>query len=385
MNTPTPSPASTEPAPGAGSRDRPGPAPRRRPRLRSTILVGAVIAVGVAVVAVIVADPFARTAPVNGVVDNAYPTSTATVTRQDLSSQTQVPATLGYAGSYTVLSHASGTITALPAAGQVIRQGQVLFEADDTPVFLLYGQVPAYRDLAQGMSGPDVQQLNADLVALGYATSADLDPSSDYFGSATASALKQLQQHLGLRPTGTLPLGQAVFLPAAIRVTTVRATLGGSAGGPVLQASSTTRVVTIALDAAQQSDVSVGDQVSITLPDGATTPGRVSSVGTVATSSASSPTITVLVRPTDPAATGRLDQAPVEVAITTASVKSALVVPVDALLAQPGGGYAVEETASGGTRHLVPVSLGLFDDSDGLVQVTGSGLAAGQHVVVPAT
>lgn len=366
--------------------DRPGDVQDRHPRRRvRAVAAGAAVAAAAAAITALAVS--SRGSANNGaaVAGNADPTGLATVTRRPLAATTDVDATLGYAGSYTVLSHASGTITALPAAGQVIRQGQVLFEADDTPVFLLYGQVPAYRDLAQGMSGPDVQQLNADLVALGYATSADLDPSSDYFGSATASALKQLQQHLGLRPTGTLPLGQAVFLPAAIRVTTVRATLGGSAGGPVLQASSTTRVVTIALDAAQQSDVSVGDQVSITLPDGATTPGRVSSVGTVATSSASSPTITVLVRPTDPAATGRLDQAPVEVAITTASVKSALVVPVDALLAQPGGGYAVEETASGGTRHLVPVSLGLFDDSDGLVQVTGSGLAAGQHVVVPAT
>jgi hypothetical protein len=31
----------------------------------------------------------------------------------------------------------------------------------------------------------------------------------------------------------------------------------------------------------------------------------------------------------------------------------------------------------------VPVTLGLFDDTQGLVQVTGSGLAAGQQVVVP--
>ena len=40
---------------------------------------------------------------------------------------------------------------------------------------------------------------------------------------------------------------------------------------------------------------------------------------------------------------------------------------------------------SGARDHLVPVSLGLFDDADGLVQVSGSGLAAGQRVVVPST
>ena len=90
------------------------------------------------------------------------------------------------------------------------------------------------------------------------------------------------------------------------------------------------------------------------------------------------------VTPTDPAATGSWDQAPVEVSITTASVHNALVVPVDALLALSTGGYAVEVVAADGVHHLVAVTLGLFDDADGLVQVTGSGLAAGQRVVVPA-
>ena len=60
-------------------------------------------------------------------------------------------------------------------------------------------------------------------------------------------------------------------------------------------------------------------------------------------------------------------------------------VPVDALLALAGGGYALEEIGPGGVHHLVSVSTGLFDDADGLVQVTGSGLAAGQRVVVPGT
>ena len=36
-----------------------------------------------------------------------------------------------------------------------------------------------------------------------------------------------------------------------------------------------------------------------------------------------------------------------------------------------------------GVHHLVGVELGLFDDADGLVQVTGSGLAPGPRVVVP--
>ena len=86
-----------------------------------------------------------------------------------------------------------------------------------------------------------------------------------------------------------------------------------------------------------------------------------------------------------PAAAGTLDQAPVNVLITTAGVTNALVVPVNALIALAGGGYAVEEATAGGTHQLLPVTPGLFDDQAGLVQVTGSRLAAGQRVVVPAS
>jgi hypothetical protein len=60
-------------------------------------------------------------------------------------------------------------------------------------------------------------------------------------------------------------------------------------------------------------------------------------------------------------------------------------VPVNALLALASGGYAVEMVDADGTHRLVAVSVGLFDDAEGLVQVSGRGLAAGQRVVVPAS
>jgi hypothetical protein len=161
--------------------------------------------------------------------------------------------------------------------------------------------------------------------------------------------------------------------------------------GPVLGITSTRRVVTIALDASQQSSLKVGDPVVITLPDNSTTPGHVSYVGTVATAPTdngngpSTPTIEVDVTADHPAATGRLDQAPVDVSITTATVRNVLAVPVNALLALAGGGYAVEVAEPAGVHQLVGVSVGLFDDAAGMVQVSGSGIAAGQRVVVPAS
>jgi multidrug efflux pump subunit AcrA (membrane-fusion protein) len=92
----------------------------------------------------------------------------------------------------------------------------------------------------------------------------------------------------------------------------------------------------------------------------------------------------VQVNLTDPKAAGRLDQAPVTVNVTTATVKNVLVVPVGALLAQSSGGYVVEVAGPGNTRRWIPVTPGIFDDADGLVQVTGA-LTPGQRVVVPAS
>ncbi|MDX6579606.1 MAG: hypothetical protein QOJ47_1155 [Gaiellales bacterium] len=288
----------------------------------------------------------------------------------------------------------SSTFTTLPAVGQVVRRGQSLYAVESAPVILLYGAVAPWRAVTAGMSpGRDVAELNGNLRVLGYGKGL----SGDTFRAATTAAIRAFQSAHGLSPSGELPLGSVVFEAGAVRVTAVTPTLGSTVqAGPVLTITSTVRRVTIELDAAQQADVKVGDPALITLPDNSTTPGRISYVGTVATvpsSSSSSgqgggggsgaPTIEVEVTPTDPGATGQLDQAPVNVSITTARVANALVVPVDALLALSSGGYALEEIRAGGVHQLVAVDVGLFDDAVGLVQVTGSGLAAGQRIVVP--
>jgi hypothetical protein len=346
------------------------------------------------------------------------PADTAQVQKRTLSATVPQDGTLTYrarpdGSPYSVINQARGTYTTLPILGQVIHQGHVLYRVNDRPVGLLYGSTPAYRTLSTGATGPDVAELNADLVALGYATPSQLSRTSASFGLATTTAVEKLQAALGVTQNGTLTLGEAVFEPTAVRVTSLSAQPGGGAqtGETVMQGTSITREVQVALDASQQTSVAVGDKVSITLPNNQTTPGVVSSVGTVATcpsssgsgasgsssaapgtdtcssasSGSSTPTITVDVTPSHPAATGTWDQAPVQIGITTASVPNALVVPVTALLARSGGGYAVEVVGTGASNHLVPVSLGLFDDAEGLVQVTGSGLAAGQNVVVAST
>lgn len=376
-------------------------APVRRSRRRRLASVALAIIVLVSAGAVLwVIDPFASSTPSNA---SASPLSLATVARQNLSSQTELSGTLGYVGSYTVVDQSGGsggagasggssTFTWLPAIGQSVDEAQPLYDIDGSPVVLLYGSTPAYRSLSETMTGADVAQLDADLVALGYATASEIPAGSDEFTWWTKYAVEKLQFALGVTESGTLSFGQIVFLPSPARVTSLTAVLGGAAqvGAAVLAATSTTRQVNVALDASDQAEVKVGDKVSVTLPNTQSTPGVISSVGTVATtptsttpSSSSTPTITVSVMLTDPRAAGSWAAAPVDVTITTATVRDALVVPVDALLALSNDRYAVEVVAPGAVHKLVPVTLGTFDDALGLVQITSSGLSVGAKVVVP--
>ena len=325
-------------------------------------------------------DPGAGTKPA---------TATATMTRQDLVSRTDVDGTLGYSGALSVVGQLQGTVTALPAVGTVIERGQSLYSVENRPVLLLYGDLPAWRRMATGMSdGPDVRQLEENLVALGHATEAELTVD-DAFTSATAAAVRRWQKALGVDETGAIELGQVVFLPGAIRVSELKAEKGGAVGpgAPVLAATTTTRVVQVDLDAAKQSLAKVGDKVEVKLPGGRTTTGVVASVGSVAQTKgqgeSAKQVIAVTVTLDDPSATGTLDQAPVRVGITSDSRKGVLAVPVNALLALAEGGYGVRVVDGSPSGRIVPVTTGLF--ARGLVEVSGDGLEEGMSVEVPAS
>lgn len=336
-------------------------------------------------------------------------TRTAMVVRTDLSNTVQVAGALGYRGSYGVVNEAAGTAyTALPATGAIVRRGQRLYEVDGGPVALFYGARPAWRTLSEWvLPGPDVAQLDENLIALGFGRYLTV---SDYYTATTAYAVELWQQAAGLPVTGTVPLGQVVFAPDALRVTSVAPGLGSppQPGAQVLTATSTAPVVTAQLPVSQEYLVRPGQQVTVTLPDGVTTtPGTVAAVSSVATASQSggqsssgqqgqgasgqgggsqeSVALTVLLN--RPLAAGNFDQAPVSVSIVSAHASNVLAVPVSALVALAGGGYAVEVVhgtgtgTSTGTRQLVAVRTGLFSST--LVQVSGAGIATGQRVEVP--
>jgi hypothetical protein len=262
------------------------------------------------------------------------------------------------------------------------------------------------------MKGWDVKELNRNLVSLGYADGAGLDPAG-HFGSATRFALKDLKGDLGLSRTGSLAPEQAVALPGPLRISSVSVPLGSPVqpGAAIAAATSTARRVEVDLDPSQAEGLKVGERASITLPNNRTTPGVVRSIGAAAvesgsasgtgsasaSSSGSSPSsgssgdsgsttamVAVFITLKRLGAVGGIGEAPVQVSIITGRVKNALSVPVTALLARAGGGYAVETVDAGG-QQLVRVDLGAFDHANGLVQVSGPGLRAGQRVVVPAS
>jgi len=363
----------------------PGGRRRRRGRRAAALAAAGVLAAGAAWWTV--ARPQAGRDDPSG---NQPATTTAAVAARDLRAQEKVQGTLGYGDTRAVANQRQGTITWLPEEGAVIRRGQALYRVDGRPVQLFYGRLPAWRELSVGVDdGPDVRQLERNLVALGY------DPDrvitvDDHFTSATRAAVKRWQEVVGLDQTGVMRPGDAVWQPGAVRVGELKAAVGDAArpGSPVLEVTATSRQVAIDLDARRQPYVHAGDPVDIELPGGRTTTGRVASVGKVATASGdgdptsdSSPTVEVTVSLDEPEATGSLDQAPVDAYITTEVREHVLAVPVNALLALAEGGYAIEVERDG-RRGLVGVTLGLF--ADGMVEVEGGGLRAGDRVVVPA-
>ena len=213
-------------------------------------------------------------------------------------------------------------------------------------------------------AGSDVAELDANLRVLGYG-----DPSGDAFTSESEAAISRLQTAHGLPVTGQ----------AATRLRRVRARggprhrrdpdrrrerpTGSRAHGDVAPPGRHDR--TRRSSAGERARRRPGRdhaprQLGHARPRLLRGHGGECAPSGAGSSGAGSPTIELQVAPTVPRATGRLDQAPVDVSITTASVHHVLDVPVNALLALTGGGYAVEEFGAGGLHRLVAVSLGLF-------------------------
>ncbi|MGL4172969.1 MAG: peptidoglycan-binding protein [Actinomycetota bacterium] len=327
----------------------------------------------------------------------AAPTTTTTVKKQDLIITESVTGQLGFADQRTLSAFKAGVVTRAAQETETISNGKMLFAINAEPTVLLTGKwapYPAYRPLKTDVSGPDVEQLEEALVALGYGD--DLSVDED-FTSATADAVQEWEDALGREnPDGVVELGDVVFASGSFRVAD-QSTAPGSqvqAGGPVLVVTSTAKLITADWDASRVDDVAVGDKVELDLPDGTSTTGKISEIGTVesgaqtdataggagSTEETEDPTVPIEIQLADSSKAKKVTSGDVDIAVETSRQKDALTVPVTALVALSEGGYAVEVN-DGGATNLVAVKVGTI--SDDVAAITGEGIKDGTTVVVP--
>jgi hypothetical protein len=427
---------------------------RRRVLAASTVLLAAAI-----VVAVVLATRGGAHQKLGTRRAGAFST---TVQRRNLVTSANETGTISYANSATVANRLQGTLTWVPAVGRVILPGRKLFDVDNFPVILMVGVTPAYRTLeASDPPGPDIQQLNENLIKLGFDVDEIVD--DDEWQPATTAGVDAFQEANDEPETGSLTLGTVVFLKGAQRVaglqgsatsvsneggegraefvgytattttaaatttTTTTATttqttppppprpdpavsrLGSqvrqlqranqrlqravsaarararrarqaqpgdsvpASGGdsPVMTTTSSTLVVTVDVPAGQQGVTHVGAHVPVVMPSGSKVHGHVTGIGQ---STAGKVPITIHL---DRQENGRnLDQAKVSVTFVQKTARHVLSVPMTAVLARPGGRFAVQRARP--PHRLLDVRLGTF--ATGFVQVSGRGLHPGLKI-----
>ncbi|MFC5008185.1 peptidoglycan-binding protein [Dactylosporangium cerinum] len=304
----------------------------------------------------------------------APPPKTAPVTRTTLVDAVHLTGRIGYGTAEPFAGRLTGTLTKVPAPGTVLRRGDAAYRVDDQPVLVLLGDIPAYRDLAVNVKGPDVKQFEENLRALGY-RGFTVDT---VFDGATAVAVQRWQKKLGLAETGAVELGRVTYVAAPVRVAEQKQRVGepAAAGTPVLTVTGTTRTVSVELETRQAAVAKVGTTVQVRSATGKPVEGSMTAVNAAQDDGQRKTVVTVSVA--DQSALTGDDGDAVDVTVVRAEKKDVLTVPIVALLAV-GDGYGVE-VFSGGGRRIVPVTVGMF--AQGRVEIGAAGLAEGTQVGV---
>lgn len=352
--------------------------PRRRVVVVASICIG-VLVLAAAGAAVVVTTAQAETA--QGQAASNTGITTTEVRKGTLSGVKQVSATMDYSDVRELGGGGSGIVTAAPEPGAVIGRGQGLFSVNNVPVILLHGVLPAWRPFETGMEdGPDVRQLEENLAALGFF---DREPDEE-FAWSTMNAIERWQEALALEETGRIDLGQVVFQPGDVRISSVESAVGSQAGPVVMKVSSLTKRVEADLRLDDQALGVVGNKVEIQLPGGTTTAGTITDVSVPVEKEANgekSVVVPVGIAIDDPAAVGTLQRAAVTVGFPAEQRENVLYVPVEALIALDSETFGVEVRGPNGDLTKIRVETGLF--ADGKVEISGTGITAGLDVVVP--
>ncbi|WHS35832.1 efflux RND transporter periplasmic adaptor subunit [Auritidibacter ignavus] len=305
---------------------------------------------------------------------------TANAEQTDLHERVEVKGALGYGPAQTVGTELSGTLTSVASPGSTVKPGEELMRLDDRPVVAMRGKLPAWRTFELGMpNGRDVEQLEQNLADLDYFSGTP----DQRFDAATATAIGRWQKDLGLPQTQQIERGRVVFLPSDVRVNKRLTEAGSPASDGVLEVTDTRLFATAEVQTAQQDLLTTGQEVTVRLPNGDEAEGVVEQVDPAVEkeddSGKTSVTIPVRVALKDPSVAASYANVPVTVVATRTVAEDVLTVPVRALLAQSGGGYAVD-VVDGDTVQRVPIKVGKFADE--MVEVTSGELAAGDKVAV---
>ncbi|MFI6579199.1 peptidoglycan-binding protein [Nocardiopsis sp. NPDC050513] len=310
--------------------------------------------------------------------------ATDTVTRGTISATESWDATLGHGSPLSVTASAQGTVTRMAEQASTVERGTELYRLDETPVTALYGTVPMYRDLEPGDIGADVEQLEANLSALGY-DGFDVDGEYTWY---TQLAVLEWQEDTGAEETGDVSRPEVVFVPGEGRVEEVAADVGTATapGTEVLTVSGGDQIATLEADVSDLAHMANGDEVSVVLPGGEGVTGTITSVSVVAdpdaqeNSSGSEDSVAEVEVTLAEEVDASLLGGPVDVVLAVADAEDVLSVPVSALLALAEGGYGLEVVADDRTTSIVPVETGLY--ADGRVEVSGEGIEEGTVVGV---
>ncbi|MFD7132155.1 peptidoglycan-binding protein [Streptomyces sp. NPDC059894] len=341
------------------------------------------------------------------------PPATTKVKRTTLTSSQTVDGQLGYGDTSAVQAPASGSaqsggstqgggatssgiVTWMPSDGDTVTRGEPVYKVNQQSVPLLYGSVPLYRTLKSGSSGSDVKMLEKNLRALGY----DGFTVDGTYNADTAAAVEKWQDELGRSETGEVQVGDAVVASGARRVAKAELAVGDTLAGDVLTWTGTDRVISVDLPVQYADLAKKGGDTTVTLPDNTTVTASVTDIGTPTTSGDSSgsgssssgnssgssgsgtsnATVPVELKVKDAKKIGAYQAASVSVEFASETRPNVLAVPISALFALPGGGYAVE-VVTGSTTEYRTVKLGMF--GNGMVEVSGTGVTEGTVVGVP--
>ena len=126
-----------------------------------------------------------------------------------------------------VSSRSNGTVTSVIETGTSIEQGDVLYSVNGQPVAVLYGDTPAYRtmqDTRTDLEGDDILQLEQALTDLGY--NGGTVTIDGVYTSNTAAMVEVWQEDIGATADGSVNLGEVVFIPGPAIVTDVGVAVG---------------------------------------------------------------------------------------------------------------------------------------------------------------